>query len=82
MGWTFQRAGVRWGAWVSQFGHMLARVAGIVVLLVMTVQAADEGGAWFALAAAFGIFALGMLALLVLRIWVLLKYGVHDEDMT
>jgi hypothetical protein len=82
VGWTLQRVGIRWGAWVSAFGHMVARVVAIVVLFLMIVQAVDEGGAWFALAAALGIFALGMLALLALRIWALLKFGVHADEMT
>jgi hypothetical protein len=81
VGSVLRRLDVAWGALISFFAGLLAKLAGGLVLVWTAVGAAERGGVWYgALAAALGVLALGMLALVGFLAWGVLKYGIDAED--
>jgi hypothetical protein len=59
LGFVLQRLGVAWGATVSFFAGLLARLGAAVAFAWIAVQAVERGGAWFdALAALMGVLAI------------------------
>lgn len=80
VGSVLRRLGVAWGWLISFFAGLLARLTAGLCVAWTAVEAAELGGAWYGLAAALAVLALGMLALVGFLAWGVLKYGIGPED--
>jgi hypothetical protein len=79
VGWVLERLGVGWGAPISFFTGLLAKLAGGLAVGAIAVGAAQRGGIWYALAAALALAALAMFALVGVLAWGVLKYGIPED---
>jgi hypothetical protein len=80
MGTILRRLGVAWGARVSLFAGLLARLVAALVFALTAVQAVERGGVWFdVLAVLMGVLAFAGLAVTGLTTWGLLRY---DGDVS
>jgi hypothetical protein len=83
VGWVtgsaLRRFGVAWGATVSFFAVLLARLGAALVVASIAVRAAQRGGVWFDLLALFmavlAVFGLGLTGVLA---WVWVRAESED----
>jgi hypothetical protein len=80
IGSLLHRFGVAWGGFISFFAQLLGQLTAAFYLAWTAVEVAERGGAWYGLAAALAVLALGLCGLVALLVWAVLKYGIDLED--
>jgi hypothetical protein len=79
LGLVLRRVGIAWGATVSFFAGLLARLGAAVAFAWIAVQAVERDGAWFdVLAVLMGVLAITGLALTGLLAWAWLRLDSED----